>query len=125
VLDGWLQRYKILDNGLRQIFSFHIAGDMPDLQSLHLRTMDHGIATVMQSTVALIPHENVRELIRNFPRLGDLLWRDTLIDGAIFRQWMIGMGRKHASERIAHMVCEMFAKKRAVGLAKDDTFNSP
>lgn len=125
VLDGWLQRYQILGNGSRQIFSFHIAGDIPDLQSLHLRTMDHNLSTVMQSSVALVQHESVRELIRNFPRLGDILWGDTLIDAAIFRQWMIGMGRKQAAPRITHLICEMFTKKRAVGLAKDNTCNFP
>ena len=30
VLTGFLCRYKILDNGRRQIFSFHIPGDIPD-----------------------------------------------------------------------------------------------
>src|SRR3954454_1954059 len=30
VLDGWLCRYKILETGTRQIFSFHIPGDIPD-----------------------------------------------------------------------------------------------
>jgi CRP-like cAMP-binding protein len=32
--DGFLARYKILEDGRRQIISFHIAGDMPDLQGL-------------------------------------------------------------------------------------------
>lgn len=94
VLDGWFQRYKILENGSRQIFSFHIAGDMPDLQSLHLSTMSHNLAPIVQSTVALVQHETVRELIRRFPRVGDILWRDTLIDAAIFRQWIVGMRQK-------------------------------
>jgi CRP-like cAMP-binding protein len=34
VLEGWLHRYKMLEDGERQIFSFHVAGDMPDLQGL-------------------------------------------------------------------------------------------
>jgi CRP-like cAMP-binding protein len=46
VLEGWVCRYKILETGTRQIFSFHIAGDIPDLQSLHLRTMDHNLGTL-------------------------------------------------------------------------------
>jgi CRP-like cAMP-binding protein len=118
VLDGWLFRYKIVEDGSRQIFAFHIAGDIPDLQSLHLRTMDHSLAALVQTTVAFVPHETVRDLIRNFPRLGDILWRDTLIDAAIFRQWMLGIGKKQAPQRIAHLFCEMFTKLRAVGLTQ-------
>jgi CRP-like cAMP-binding protein len=119
VLDGWLCRYKILDQGRRQIFSLHIAGDIPDLQSLHLQTMDHNLGTMTAATVAFIPHENIRDLMLRFPRLGSLLWRDTLVDAAVYREWMIGMGRKSAFGRIGHLFCEMYAKLEAVGLAGD------
>jgi CRP-like cAMP-binding protein len=125
VLDGWLYRYKIVEDGSRQIFAFHIAGDVPDLQSLHLRVMDHSLAALVQTTVAFVPHEVVRDLIRKFPRLGDLLWRDTLIDAAIFRQWMLGIGKKQAPQRIAHLFCEMFTKMRAVGLTQDFSCGFP
>jgi CRP-like cAMP-binding protein len=76
----------MLEDGKRQIFSFHIAGDMPDRQSLHLKTMDHSLAALVQSRVAFVQHDTIRELVKTFPRLGALLWRDTLIDTAIFRQ---------------------------------------
>ena len=88
VLEGWLCRHKITLEGARQIFSFHIAGDIPDLQSLHLKTMDHTLSSVTPSTVALIQHDDLRALDAAFPRLGDILWRDTLIDAAIFREWI-------------------------------------
>lgn len=55
----------------------------------------------------------------DFPSLGTLLWRDTLIDAGIFREWMTGMGRRTAFERIAHLFCEMYLKLQAVGLAGD------
>ncbi len=35
VLEGFAFRYKIVEGGKRQILSFHIPGDIPDLQSLH------------------------------------------------------------------------------------------
>ncbi|WP_369010740.1 cyclic nucleotide-binding domain-containing protein, partial [Methylobacterium frigidaeris] len=33
LLEGWACRYQVLSGGNRQIFSFHIPGDIPDLQS--------------------------------------------------------------------------------------------
>jgi CRP-like cAMP-binding protein len=125
VLDGWLCRYKILESGARQIFSFHIPGDIPDLQSLHLRVMDHNLGSLVQSTVAFIPHDSVRNLAKDFPHICNVLWRDTLIDAAIFREWMVGMGRRDAPSRIAHLLCELFVKLRAVGLTKDDSCHFP
>jgi CRP-like cAMP-binding protein len=125
VVEGWLARYRILETGTRQIFSFHIPGDVPDLQSLHLKVMDHNLAALVPSTVALIQHESVRNLSRNFPHIGSILWRDTLIDAAIFREWMVGMGRRDAPSRIAHLSCETFAKMRAVGLNKGYSCDFP
>jgi len=125
VLDGWLCRYKILESGARQIFSFHIGGDIPDLQSLHLRTMDHNLGTLVQSTVAFIQHESVKNLAKDFPHICNVLWRDTLIDAAIFREWMVGMGRRDAPSRIAHVLCELFVKLQAVGLTKDHSCQFP
>src|SRR5215211_3452460 len=77
ILEGFACRYKLLPGGRRQIMSFHIPGDIPDLQSLHLEVMDHSLATVVASKVAFIPHEVVRAFLRAHPRIADVFWRDT------------------------------------------------
>lgn len=117
ILEGWACRYKLVGEGRRQIFSFHVAGDIPDLQSLHVPLMDHSLATLTEATVALIPHEDVRDLTTRFPGIAAVLWRDTLVDAAIFREWMVCMGRRSAFEHIAHLFCELYLKQEAVGLA--------
>jgi len=38
--------FKHTEVGKRQIMAFHIPGDMPDLQSLHLKTLDNSVATI-------------------------------------------------------------------------------
>jgi CRP-like cAMP-binding protein len=117
LIEGWACRYKILGEGKRQIFSFHIAGDIPDLQSLHIPQMDHSLATMTQATVAFIPHEAMRDLTARFPNIAAVLWRDTLVDAAIFRAWMMGMGQRSAYDHLAHLFCELYLKQEAVGLA--------
>src|SRR5829696_5066431 len=57
LLEGSLYRYKLTDDGKRQILSFHIAGDIPDLQSLYLDVMDHSMGTLARSTLAFLPHD--------------------------------------------------------------------
>lgn len=125
MLEGWACRYKFLDEGRRQILSFHIPGDVPDLQTLHLPAMDHSLGTLTQATVAFIPHENIRDFMLRFPEFRAALWRETLIDSAISREWMIGMGRRSAYGRIAHLLCEMYAKLKAVGLVSDHRYSLP
>ena len=119
ILDGWACRYKMLSEGKRQILSFHIPGDIPDLQSLHVPTMDHSIATLTKAVVAFIPHESLRELTARHPGLAAAFWRDTLIDAAVFREWLISMGRRSAFEHVAHLFCELYLKLQSVGLAGD------
>lgn len=116
LLEGFVCRYKLTEDGRRQIFSFHTPGDIPDLQSLHLPVMDHSVKTLTPCKAAFVPHEAIAELTRRCPRIGDLLWRDTLIDAAIFREWMVGIGRRSAATRIAHVLCEVFLRLKAVGL---------
>jgi len=125
ILDGFTSRYKLLPDGRRQIMAFHTPGDLPDLQSLHIPTMDHSVAVMMPTLAAFIPHKSMRDLTERFPGLLHAFWRDTLVDAAIFREWIIGIGRRDAHERIAHLICEMLLRFKGVGLAPDHTFKMP
>jgi CRP-like cAMP-binding protein len=119
VISGVVFRYLMLDDGRRQIMGFYIPGDIPDLQSLHIKTMDHCVGTLVPTTVALIPHQSLNELNTRYPGVANALWRETIVDAAMFRLWMVGLGRKSAHERIAHLFCELLVRFKAVGLAKD------
>jgi CRP-like cAMP-binding protein len=125
VLDGFAQRYKLSASGKRQILSIHISGDIPDLQSLHLDRMDHSLATLSPSKLVLLAHETVRDLIRRCPRIGDAFWRDTLIDAAIFRDWILNVGRREAYGALAHLFCELYVRMRAVGLTNGHSCELP
>lgn len=119
ILAGWACRYMLLDQGKRQILSFHMPGDVPDLMSLHLGVMDHGLSTLGPATVAFIQHKNIRELNDQFPSLAAVLWRETLVDAATFREWMVSIGRRSALERIAHLFCELYLRQKALGLTRE------
>jgi CRP-like cAMP-binding protein len=125
LLDGFLQRSKMLPDGTRQIMSFHVPGDIPDLESLELAVMDHTLATLTPCKVGLISHDTLRELTHSHPHLTDLLWRTTLIDAAIYREWIVNVGSRDAHSRIAHLICEMYFRLKAVGLTSGHSFEAP
>jgi CRP-like cAMP-binding protein len=125
LLDGYAATYKMTGDGKRQIMAFHIPGDIPDLQSLHLRVLDNSLGTLTQCRVGFIQHEALRDLCRRYPRLNDALWRQTLIDAAIFREWVTNIGRRDAYNRIAHLFCEWVVRLRTVGLVRDHTCELP
>jgi CRP-like cAMP-binding protein len=125
IFEGFACRYKILPGGRRQIFSFHIPGDIPDLQSIHIDVMDHNLGTLAPSKVGFVPHQTMWAFIRAHPRIGDTFWRDTLIDTAVFREWIANVGRRDAYQRIAHLLCELYLRLAAVGLTNGGSYGLP
>ena len=125
ILEGFACRYKLLPDGRRQIMAFHTPGDMPDLQSLHIEVMDHAVGAMMPTRAAFIPHTSLRALTGRYPGLVHAFWRDTLVDAAVFREWLVAVGRRDAHERIARLVCEMLLRFKAVGLASENVFEFP
>jgi hypothetical protein len=49
--------------------------------------MDHDLTTLTSCTLAFIPHAAVRAVKLTRPNLAAALWRETLVDSAIFREW--------------------------------------
>jgi CRP-like cAMP-binding protein len=125
LVDGYLYRHKSEAQGKRQILSFHVPGDVPDLYSLHLKPMDHNLTSLGPAVVGFIPHHPLQDILARSPALTGVLWRETLVDASIFREWMVSLGKKDALARIAHLLCELLMRLRAVGLARDGRFTFP
>jgi CRP-like cAMP-binding protein len=53
--------------------------------------------------VGFITHEALRDLCVRYPRITAAFWRETLIDAAIFREWVMNVGQREAYERMAHL----------------------
>lgn len=117
VLEGLVIRYKLALTGDRRIIAFHVPGDVPDLQSLHLARMDHNVASLTSLRAGFIPHRVLHELNVAHPRIAGALWRATLVDASMFREWIVNLGHRDALSRTAHFLCEMHFRLEAVGLA--------
>lgn len=125
LLEGIAIRHKVTNGGNRQIVSIQIPGDFVDLQNSLLDVADHSVQTLTKAHVALIPVTAIETLIAGRPALGRALWRDTLIDAAIFREWIVNVGRRDAASRIAHLLCELSVRLTHAGLAKDHCYKMP
>jgi CRP-like cAMP-binding protein len=125
IIEGFCVRAKTTVSGQRQILSIHIAGDIPDLQSLHLHRMDHDLITLVPSTLGFVSHTSMRALTRARPNVAEMLWRDTLIDAAIFREWIVNVGQRPATSRLAHVVLELRERLAVIGRARSETLEMP
>jgi CRP-like cAMP-binding protein len=126
VAAGMVARYHTRPGGARQYISFHIAGDMPDSQSLFLDQMDHSVCAIGGGAiVSVFPHHEILQLFETRPSAGYAFWRETLIDAAIFREAITNNSSRPVRARIAHFLCEQFYRARAAGLGTADTCRLP
>jgi CRP-like cAMP-binding protein len=125
MLSGFACTYKISVKGRRQIVSFAIAGDIPDLQSLHLKVLDNSVSTISPCSVGFVTHGDLHGLCTRYPRIAAALWRHTLIEASIFREWVMNVGQREAYQRMAHVLCELVTRLRTVGLVEDHACDLP
>jgi CRP-like cAMP-binding protein len=125
VLEGFACRYKLLEDGRRQIMAWLVPGDFCDLHIAILGEMDHNIGTLSSSKIALIRPESVVELTQTSAALSKALWWASLVDEAILREWLVGMGRRPADRQIAHLFCELLSRLQAVGRAPGNVLKMP
>ena len=125
IVEGWAARYKTLADGSRQIVAFLIPGDFCDLHVAVLGHMDHGIIALNTCRVAFIPSDDLDALTSHHNGLTKALWWATLVDESVLREWVLNVGRRSAYERIAHLLCEMHARMKMVGLVEDGRLSLP
>ena len=125
VAEGFMFRAKTTFDGQRQILSLHVPGEIPDLQSLHLGIMDHDLVTLTACTLGFVPHDALKRVNKVHPNVAAALWRETLIDAAIFREWIVNVGRRTGLARMAHLLSELRRRLEVIGRAPNGSFRLP
>jgi CRP-like cAMP-binding protein len=125
ILEGVTCTSQMVEGGRRQIDGFHIPEDMPDLHGLHLEVMDCDMWAVTNCRLAFIEHAAMQRLCAEQPRIAGALWRCTVVDAAIYRQWVTNLGQRPAINRLAHLFCEMMLRMDAIGRAQNGSCALP
>jgi CRP-like cAMP-binding protein len=125
LLSGFAYRYKLTGEGGRQIISVHCAGEFLDIQNSFLGVADHSVQMLTEGEIAFIPPGTIEQLALSNPAIGRALWIDSLIDAAIFREWVVNVGRRDSRARVAHLLCEFSLRLQAAGLASNHQYELP
>lgn len=124
MLEGWSCRYQQLPDASKQITAFLLPGDFCDVHATMLGGMDHSIGALGAARVAFISRELMLQMTER-PGIAQALWWASLVDEAVLRAWIVNLGRRDSFERVAHLVCELYARLQNVGLATENTFDLP
>lgn len=125
ILSGLAIRHKVTVEGARQILSVHIPGDFVDLEGTLLNIADHNVQALTRCEVAIVSRDAIIKLIDHHPHLARAMWIDTLIDGSIFREWIVNVGRRDARAAMCHLLCEFARRLEASGLVDEIAYELP
>ena len=125
IQEGFACRYKMMPGGQRAITAYLLPGDFCDLHVSILGSMDHTIAAVTACVVADLPRDKLDKVMRQEPRIARALWRATLVDAAILREWLANVGQRPSDRKLAHLLCELRQRLEIVGLASTSYMKLP
>jgi CRP-like cAMP-binding protein len=125
VTDGLMARYHALDDGERQVLSFHFRGELPCTAFPLQGPLDHGVCAMGAAEIALVAREEWMEIVADRPNFGIAVWRQTLVDAAILRQTIVNNSHRSKRSRLAHLLCELYVRALAAGVAKRGSCQLP
>jgi CRP-like cAMP-binding protein len=125
VTRGIACRYRLMQDGRRQILTILIPGDFFDLHGFLLKATDHSVATIGPTRIAAIDREAVIDIFLHHPRIGAALWWSAMQEDAMLRERIVALGRRSARGRLAYFLCEIVWRQRAIGMAEDHAIRLP
>jgi CRP-like cAMP-binding protein len=125
ILEGWACRYDQLANGRRQILELLLPGDLLGLDRYFAQWHNHSACSISAITYALVPRGEIERVVGQHPRLGRAFLWDSSITSATHREWIRSLGGMNATQRIAHLFCELYYRSVGAALARGMTFSMP
>jgi len=125
VLSGWAFRYKVLDDGRRQILNYALPADMVGLQGTLMDEMEHSVEALTPLVLCVFPRAKLWDLYSRLPSLAfDITWlaarEEQLID-----EHLVSLGRRTALERTAYLLLHLFVRAEEAGLVKNGSIQFP
>jgi CRP-like cAMP-binding protein len=125
LLEGFAYRQKLTCEGGRQILALHIPGEALDFQNLFLDEADHNVQMLTRGEVAVVPRSELQALARSRTGISHAILTAILVEAAIFREWIVNVGRRDSRTRLAHVLCEFAVRLDAQGIAEDYGYELP
>jgi CRP-like cAMP-binding protein len=125
LLEGAAVRYRVLQDGRRQILNIILPGDFIGFPGCFFENALYSIATLNDCSVSPVSFARFLGLSMTHPRLASISFWSLSCEAAMYAEHLIGVGRRSALERVAHFLLEMLTRLQAVGLAEERSYRLP
>lgn len=121
LLEGVLIRFKLLEDGRRQIVNFMFPGDLIGLQAAMGETLAHGVEALTEARLCVFARNRFAELVKSHPELGfDMIWLAAKEEAAL-EEHLVALGQRTARERIAYLAVFLVQRAKETGLAQGNS----
>lgn len=125
VLSGSAYRYKMLEDGRRQIMNFVFPGDLIGLQGSIMGQMEHSVEALSPLRLCVFERSRLMQLYEAYSSLAfDLTWIAAR-EERILDENLLNVGRRTAVERAAYLIASLFLRAKVVGMVNGNRLNVP
>jgi len=122
---GWVERFKLLPDGRKQIVNFALPGDLLCFDAGTFDRAHYSLETATDAIVCRIPVDGIGKIFQASVRLGRALSWVTAHEEALLVERIVSLGQRSALERTAHLFCEFWRRLQILGLAEGNSYEMP
>jgi CRP-like cAMP-binding protein len=113
---GVVSRYRVLQDGKRQILNLGLPGDLIGLPSCLFDVAVNSVSALTDVVLAPVPFGKLFSVFNRFPRVATAMFWSSACEAAIYGEHLVNLGRRSAYERLAHLILELLVRLRIAGL---------
>lgn len=108
--DGWVLRARYLPDGSRQIVNFALPGDFLNYNSLMFEKSEFDLVARTALSLWKLESQSFRTIMTRHPGLAEALMWSNAHEEALLAERVVSLGRRDATQRLAHVLCEIVAR---------------
>ncbi|SIN87418.1 Crp/Fnr family transcriptional regulator [Vannielia litorea] len=125
VMEGMGLRYKLLEDGARQVLNFVMPGDVLGLQAAVMGEMGHSVEASTSMRLAVFNRKDLWDFFRSHPeRAFDLTWV-ACAEEHFLGEALLTVGQRSAVEAIAWALVRLYSRGKALGLTRNGEMKLP
>jgi CRP-like cAMP-binding protein len=125
VEDGWMFRVRHMQGGGRQIVSLALPGDFLGFDGLMFERTQFDLTAKTDVILSGLETENFRTMMKRHPGLAEALVWANAHEEALLAERVVSLGRRDATQRLAHVLCEIVARLELIERHKGDVLSLP